>query len=1166
MRLKKIKLAGFKSFVDPTTVPITANMVGIVGPNGCGKSNIIDAVRWVMGESSARHLRGDSLADVIFSGSSARKPVGQASVELIFDNSDGRAGGEYARYSEIVVRREASRDGTSDYSLNRTHCRRKDITDLFLGTGLGPRAYSIIEQGMITRIVEARPEDLRLFLEEAAGISRYKERRRDTETRLRHVRDNLERLNDVRSEVDQQLGRLKRQAAAAENYKLWRERERELRVALAARQYQQLVTELEQSTEAGRVTQTALEAEIANQRSLETRLERLRLSRNAAADQVAVTHERHYALGAEVARLEQEIAHARALLAERRSEHQTVVQACERLAAEIVMDEQSGARLAHELEALTPTRATAAAAEQTAITQARMAEAAVDAWRREFEQAGMAAQAPARAHAAARSELTRLHGRLDDLKTRSARLQAEIQAIVPPPGEGLAALRAAVTVADHDYEQARARLTEIEERLARARQRLEAVQAELFDHQAQMQAAEARLASLGGMQAQALRTGQEVVSRWLQEQGLAQAPRLATQISADPGWEQAAERWLGARLAAVCVPPGTLTADRIRALAKTPVILFETRAGNGNGLAGHVRAPFDIEALFAGAIPVGSLEEALTQRAGLAPTAVLVTPEGVCIGRDLVAFAGEHDERAGVLAREREIQDGARHRQQLQAALAAADAVVEEARAELLVLEAQRTEAQRGVEHNVDVRTRAHSAAERAEAEERNRHARHEHLRRDGAELERERAAATAELDRAERHEREVAREAERGEQTLAALAEVRSVRQATLDTARAAAAQARDRRHQLDLAYQQAVTTHAAAVEHVTRGQTQLTDRQQRRQALALQIEQLAHAVEDPQQRLAPLLSERTTAETVVQAAQQVLDGVEQELSGAEHERQARDRAVRIAQEAVSRTTLAAHELRVRRDALVEGVRSQGLIDNLAELAMVMPADAAEGAEQELSALAERIARLGAVNLVAIEEYAEQLKRKTFLDAQDKDLTDAVALLDEAIRKIDHETRTRFRETFDRVNADFQTFFPRLFGGGEARLALSSEDLLETGVTVMARPPGKRNSTIHLLSGGEKALVAVALIFALFTLNPAPFCFLDEVDAPLDEANVGRFALILKELSQHTQMLFITHNKITMEAAEVLLGVTSAEPGVSRLVSVDVEEALEMVAQSAGA
>ncbi|WP_298139867.1 chromosome segregation protein SMC [Acidiferrobacter sp.] len=1165
MRLKKIKLAGFKSFVDPTTVPVAANLVGIVGPNGCGKSNIIDAVRWVMGESSARQLRGDTLADVIFSGSTSRKPVSQASVELVFDNSEGRAAGEYARYAEIVVRREASRDGASDYFLNKTRCRRKDITDLFLGTGLGPRAYSIIEQGMISRIVEARPEDLRLFLEEAAGISRYKERRRETENRLRHVRENLARLDDTRGELDTQLNRLKRQAAAAQNYKVWRERERELRLILAGAQFRHLTHDIATAEAAAGQAATAVDAALARQRALEAETEAARLARDESNEAVRVAREHAYVTAAEVTRREQEVAHARALAAERRTEQQNIIAQCERLDREVSADQAREQALSQELEALVPDQDRAIALERAATEAQRSAETVLDNWRRSFEAAGLEAQGPVRASAAARSETARLAARAEDLAGRIAKLEAEAQGLATLAGTGLATLTEASNLADRDYEDAKERLTGLEERLASQRQALEAAAHEAAEQAGTVKAADARLASLRSVQAQALRTGHETLSRWLREHGLSQAPRLATQLDVDAGWERAIERWLGTRIAAVCVPAGTITPERVASLEKTPVVLFEPLAsGDGDaplGLGAKVRAPFPIAGLFGGVRPAASLAEALAERGRLTVNEALITPEGICVSRDVVSFAGENDERAGVLAREREIAEWTRREQAARTALEGAERARDEARAELTALEGQRAEARRALDRCADARTKAHGAVQRAHAEEQNRATRHSRLQAELEDTRKAHALCGAERERAQDEERRARQAAAQSEAALAALAGERETHQTSLEAARAALREASDKRHKLAMAQQQARTARDGVRERLTRARADLSHLGERREAVARQIEEALAKERAPQAELGRLLDERTQAQAALAAAEQDLEGKEAALRQVEGQRHDVDSQTRAAEEEASNRRLKVHELKVRRDALVEGLRAQGVAEDIAQRARELADEIEiEPLERELTDLGERIRRLGAVNLMAIEEFEEQSRRKEFLDAQHGDLSEALALLDEAIRKIDRETRSRFKETFERVNEDFKVFFPRLFGGGEAQLLLSSDDLLETGVTVMARPPGKRNSTIHLLSGGEKALVAVSLVFALFALNPAPFCFLDEVDAPLDEANVGRFAQTLKELAQKSQLLFITHNKVTMEAADVLLGVTTAEAGVSRLVSVDVEEALGMV------
>jgi chromosome segregation protein len=1168
MRLKTIRLAGFKSFVDPTTIPINGSLIGIVGPNGCGKSNIIDAVRWVMGESSAKHLRGDSMADVIFNGSNARKPVSKATVELIFDNTAGRAGGEYAQYAEISIRREAGRDGTSDYFLNKTRCRRKDITDLFLGTGLGPRAYSIIEQGMVTRIIEAKPEDLRGFIEEAAGISRYKERRRETENRIKHTNENLARVEDIRKELETQLNRLDKQSKAAIKYKELKQEERKLRAQLLALRYRELDEKLRAQDSVIRAHETALDAALAVQREIEARIEGLRSQHAEAFDLQNAVQAEYYSVGTEVARLEQAIEHARetreALKREQEQLNRTWAEAEAHLDADranLGVHERRLAEIAPQLGAHAAERDAAAAA-------LRDAETAMQAWQEEWESFSTAAAEPAKVREiqSARirqleSHLTELHSRRDRLAQEASTIESELKAA------GLDAARDEARALDRACEELESARSDNATQLQQARSRRDDVARNVDTRRGEQQSAEARLAGLRELQAAAEARHDAGIAEWLQRQGLDHSPRLASRLHVEAGWETAVERVLGARLAAVCVEQLNEVSHGLTELKPghlTVLDLTAPRADVGataGALLEKIRSEIDLSSLLAGVRTATDLEQALAQRGQLAAHESFITPQGEWVGRNWLSLEHAAGNERGWLAREREIESLERRIADQKSKLDAAAADLAQVDAELVELERRRE----ALTRELSERQR-----ERAERRERLGHEQERLLRLEArsAQIARERQELDAQLER-DQGEVSAAGEllaradADSGthEERRTALQARRGEAQERLAASRTAEAATRERAHQLEIEIRTIETARESTRASIARLNQQLSSLMARREELARLLAEDSEPDVQLRQELNTQLTKRLEVEQRLNAARAKTGEIDAALREQEHGRGEHERQVQGVRAGLESERVTRQELAVRRDNWSEQLRESGA--DLAQVLAELPAEAVEPAWQEqIERVSNRIERLGPINLVAIEEFDELSQRKGYLDRQSEDLRQALATLDEAIRKMDRETRTRFRETFDKVNENFQAFFPRLFGGGSAYLELTDNDLLETGVSVMARPPGKRNSTIHLLSGGEKALTAVALLFSIFELNPAPFCLLDEVDAPLDDANVERYAETLKTMCGRTQLMYITHNKISMEMAEVLLGVTMSEPGVSRLVAVDIEEAMQMAAQ----
>lgn len=1166
MRLSKIKLAGFKSFVDPTTLLLPGNLMGVVGPNGCGKSNVIDAVRWVMGESSAKNLRGDSMADVIFNGSSSRKPIGQASIELVFDNTDGTLGGQYSQFGEISVKRSVSRDGQSLYYLNGARCRRRDITDIFLGTGLGPRSYSIIEQGMISRLIEARPEDLRVFLEEAAGISKYKERRRETENRMQHTRDNLNRINDIRDELDKQLSHLQRQARTAERFKEHKQQERLLQAQLHALQWNRLDSDLHQREQKIRSAEVALEADLAGQRQMEAELEQLRAQHVDAGDHFNQIQGRFYEVGAEIARVEQTIQHAR----ERRQQLRHDLQQLERNwhdgQAVIDNDQHKLDDILAELLTLEPGLIAADEAQQISASWLIEVEQSMQDWQGQWDDFNRRAAEPVQSSQIERARIQHLDNTTYQLTQRRQRLEEELAGLDCSDLElELAEFSEQQLTREMEHERLHLALEARQSAIRHEREGQGQLASQLDATRSRLQVLHGRRASLEALQQAALGKKQGAVNEWLRGQGLVQSQRLAQQLSVEPGWERAVECVLGQYLEAVCVDGLDPLVESMQDLTQGVLTLFEGRAltqqsaaANSDMLLARVSSPWSMDSLLSGIYVADDLLTALAQRVSLAAHESVITRDGIWLGRDWLRVARDSDEHSGVLAREQELKQIYSDIAQLEEQAGELQVKQDEARDQLRDFEQLRDSLQRELSQAGRQLGDLRGQLARCQARLEQRRGRSEHINHELSEL----------LQQLDAHGIDHEAANERLQQALAlteALSGERDSLNSCRDELREAVHRAREQtRLDREAFHQQALRLQSlrgnqASIELAlerARGQVELLV--ERRELLQQQLLEGEDPELQMQMELEGWLEQRIQVEQDLIDARQRLEAIDQHLRELGSGRHSIEQGIECKRHELEALRLATQELRVRSQTLLEKLADFNF--TLQELIDTLPAEANEAEWQRLlNELGQRISRLGPINLAAIDEYQEQNQRKAYLDAQHEDLSKALDTLEDAIRKIDRETRSRFKDTFDKVNAGLQRLFPRLFGGGHAYLELTGEDLLETGVTVMARPPGKRNSTIQLLSGGEKALTAVAMVFSIFELNPAPFCMLDEVDAPLDEANVGRFCTMVKEMSERVQFIFITHNKTTMEMAHHLTGVTMHEPGVSRLVSVDVEEAFQM-------
>ncbi|MDQ3269694.1 MAG: chromosome segregation protein SMC [Pseudomonadota bacterium] len=1163
MRLSTIKLSGFKSFVDPTTLHLPTNMTGVVGPNGCGKSNIIDAVRWVMGESSASRLRGESLTDVIFAGSSARKPVSQAMVELIFDNSDHTITGEYGAFDEISVKRMVSRDGASQYYLNGAKCRRRDITDLFLGTGLGPRSYSIIEQGMISQIIEARPEDLRVYLEEAAGISKYKERRRETETRIRHTRENLDRLGDLREEVGKQLDHLKRQARQAEQYQTIQAERRIKDAQWRALEHRALDLKLQGQREKLAQQETRLQQLIAEQREAEREIEIGRVRREEAAAALNTAQGESYEVGGALARIEQQIQHQREMSSRLQKARDETQVALSEIAAHIGSDQSRldvlTAAIAQDEPRLEHLREDDEARQEAL----REAESRLSDWQQRWETHARAQADAARAADVERTRIEHLDRQTLDADRRREALGNE------RTGLDLAALAEAFAGLQEQHEARSLSLEtltgELEARKGRVdelQEQQRGSQAELAEVRKQAQAARGRLSSLEALQHAALGQEQGAALSWLSARGLDSAARVGETLVVDAGWENAVERALGQLIEGVLVESPESLVEAVGELGEGRLTLVspgtdDTRYAPSS-LAEKVRGPASIRHLLSRLHTAEDLAGARAMQASLGPDDSVITRDGERLGAGWVRVLRSGAAQQGALLREREIQSLRGGIETLQARERELDAALAKLRDQLLAAEQQREEAQRTL-------YMAHRSVSELAGQLQSQQGRLDSARGRIEKIDAELAQLAATLEAAREQAREargrqedaVIRMSELEDARLALESERRTLSEAR-EQARIAARESRDTTHSLALTIESQRAQIASLTQSLERMGGQRGQLDSRLGEIAAQMVDGDAPVQSLEQQRQVALQQRVQAEQKLTAARTALDGVDNDLRRFEQTRHQREEQSLQQREAIGQRRLDQQAVVMKAEQLVAAVTEAGFV--LEDVVNTLPEDAeAQAWERAVVDFDAKLRRLEPVNLAAIAEHAEAAQRKEYLDAQDADLRTALETLEDAIHKIDKETRGRFKDTFDRVNSGVQELYPRLFGGGHAYLELTGEDLLDTGVAIMARPPGKRVSNISLLSGGEKAMTAVALVFAIFRLNPAPFCLLDEVDAPLDDANVGRFTALVSEMSEQVQFLFVSHNKATMEAAQQLSGVTMREPGVSRLVSVDLAEAARL-------
>ena len=929
MRLTKIKLAGFKTFVDPTTLSFPSNLTGIIGPNGCGKSNIIDAIRWVMGESSARNLRGDTMEDVIFSGSSSRSEISKAFIELYFDNSKNTLDAKFAKFAEIVIRREVSRDGISNYYLNNTKCRRKDIREVFLGTGLGPRSYAIIEQGMISRLVEAKPEELRTFLEEAAGISKYKEKRRETELRLKHTKDNLNRLNDVMKEITSQLGKLERQAKAANNYKEYKDKEREAKTNLLSikwKNFDNEIQDLDKSIGQAVTENEKYRSKLTNKDKL---IEESRQKRNDEQDKFNSIQAEFYHIGSEIARCEKDIEHSQ---------------------------ESETSR---------------------------------------------------------KKSLDELNKNIINIKTLN--------------------------------ESEKSKLLEIQDDIANKQ--------DILNKTNQSNAALSKEKVDSNFAFQNWQSSyNQFVS--LQQETINKREIEKTKVSAN---EKSIEL-LTKRLK--ILESETLKED-ISSANKNLII---DNALDIKSKISSILVDFDRSDFFK-----NQKEKILNQ-----------IP--INIKQIMEKFKSLIDQiKILIRSQKDEIND-------IKEKISDYNKLLSDSKDNI---------------SNLDIEIKKNDVKK-------------EKLEKEKIELKQIIDKVLWKVEESQKNEND------------------------------------------LNVSISSLLAEQTSLKNNIKRYTSESKGLDERKSTLLSEDKTPDTPSSNMQNKLKALLQDKKDKEISLSECRNNLSKIDNEILAYESEKQIISDKISEIREALETKKITSGEKTAQRDSLKENTEIP-LADIEKSIISIDSNENIDELEKFIDKIKAKIDNLGAINLAAIDELQEQQERKQYLDNQYDDLSKSVDTLENAIKKIDNETKSKFKEIFDSINDNLNDFFTKIFGGGKAYLELTSNDLLNTGVSIMARPPGKLIKNISLLSGGEKAGTGIAFVFSIFKINPAPFCLLDEVDAPLDEANNNRYCNVVKEMSKTVQFIFITHNKSTMELADILSGVTMKEPGVSKLVSVNINEAVDL-------
>lgn len=1147
MRLSSLKLSGFKSFADSTTLHFKANRTAVVGPNGCGKSNVIDAIRWVMGESSARQLRGGSMQDVIFTGTAKRKPVGVASVELRFDNTYGKLGGAYNAYNELSVRRQVNRDGKSEYFLNGTKCRRRDITDIFLGTGLGPRSYAIIEQGMINRLVDAKPEEMRVFIEEAAGVSRYQARRRETMLHLDHTTQNLARLEDIASELKSQLKTLKRQSETAIQYKALESEIRTIKVEVLSFQCEQSarlqqeytlsMNELGESFKLVRSELTTLEHDLTATSELFQRLIQqstpLQQEWQQAEKKLAelkMTLEQKQSLfqqnTATLSQLEQQKAQTKERLQLIELQLESLVDQQENQQANLQQQDHLAQQQSQQFQDLK-------AQQQTQAAQYAQVKAQVE--QQQQKHVHMQAQSEQLA-----KNISRIEQQKQTLTQQFAQIQPQDQQ------EGMQQLQDEKT-------RLQAEMLTLEQNIQDSTQQLATLQTNYNEHKAQCATLKSEI--------QILQSEQKNLNQLLIKQSpkaqtdvvqLMQVLQLADVAKPHANLiEKFLAKWLSAQVVEADIEFQDSRARQLKIHLAVDSKTSKIQLSGCESLSDWIASPQS--SLWQSVAITESLSQALALQVQLQAGQSILSLDGYHVGADwVIGLFYDEAAQAG--------QGALSHRirlDEIEQALALQLPQYEQAEQQLPELQQQVKQLQQQLQQQqqqlkqqqqalqtLDVQmAKAESAAQAFAVQQ-------QQLQHQLAQLDEQLEEDAMQKDDLEIDLHALAFKLEQALPQYKTLQFQVEQLNEQLDSSQQ---QFQQQQQEVDLLRRQAVQTQQQ-IELLEKDATFLKAQYQQ---IVAQMEQAKKFVDPVQLELPALETQFSEQQQQTEKLQKTWQEWQVELNSVQSKQQQLTEQRQQQQQQDEQLRAKLEEKRLAWQSAKSDYQhySEQLKDLNSEIITGLQIDVTAH-QQKLAKAQQQFDKLGAVNLAASEEYEEVSARFAELSHQIEDLENTVSQLQAAMKSIDQETRKLFMNTFDQVNTELQELFPKVFNGGEASLSL--EDDWQSGVKLMARPPGKRNSSLALLSGGEKALTALALVFAIFRLNPAPFCVLDEVDAPLDDANVGRFCNLVKELSEQVQFIYITHNKLAMTMATDLLGVTMPEPGTSKLVTVNLEEAAE--------
>ena len=1162
MKLKKIQLSGFKSFPDPTTVDMSARMVGIVGPNGCGKSNIVDAIRWVMGETS-RHIRANTLEDVIFSGTSTRKPLGQASVELFFDNTDSRVGGAYANYAELAVKRIAARNNESKYYINNTRCRRKDIAEIFFGTGLGTHSYAIIEQGMIARIVEARPEEMRAYVEEAAGVSKYKDRRRDTENRIRRTRDNLERVKDIREELDKQLRKLKRQVKDAEKFKEIRLEKSRIEAELLLLKLRDHSRESEKCEKILSDRRVELEHEQAEIRGYETNIERQRALFESTNDQLNGFKEAGYRLDAEIVGIEQDLSNRHKNIEQMRQEEQTVKEIFESNAEAIEKEKtsqqeltQSDAQLGNQIKSLTS---------QVSELQRQMAEieAALEqintlrdqhhSESRESFETLKVEKTRGAMYEEALAELSKNESDVDE------QYQAlDIQKIETENAECAQRLQECQTLTQNEY-------TEIQRTVQRLRDlhdRIRTLNIQLNEGRMQIQEIQGKMSSLKVLQEAQLGHDTDAFHAWIEHAGLTRDKLIAETIEVSNGWTNAVETVLGSFLEGVQVGSLEDQLGKLDQFSKGSLVLIAPDSDTdapSDTLAAVVDGGSGLSSLLRSIKLADDLEQAIIMRRdSLQAHESVVTRDGVWIGKNWIKMHKAGGNEDGVLARRHRIEMLNEQLSEYEKSTAMIQQTLDKTDQE--IAEQERLREERQIKHTNLLKESAALESSIAHHEKllKDRHLRAQELDKVRIEIQQKRQQLMDEHQQSQRQKAKAEEQVSEFTEQHSDIEQQRSDNEAMLAEVKRELEAMQKALHQAEIQKESTRGAYEGAVKQSEQLNKYNQEQSQRLTSLANAMNDLQEPLSEIKSRNADLIKQRFSNNQQLEKVNIQIMDIQKQLDDLAEKRNQSERRIESLRDTAEQARANLQVSTARRSDIKKACRQLDMDMTKAEAGLEEQMTVQEH-EGKLQDIQRKLDRMGGINLVALDEFNELSERREFINSQYQDLTSALDILETTIKKIDQETKGRFKQTFEQINMQLQEIFPRLFGGGEAYLEMTERDLLKTGVTVMVKPPGKRLASINLLSGGEKALAAAAVVFSIFELNPSPFCVLDEVDAPLDENNIGRFCETLKSMSERIQFIMITHNKISMEYMDNLMGITMQESGVSRLVSVDMDAAARL-------